>query len=57
MKKVGHAVRGTANGRKAQWYRNFAEHLRNVLLNVRIANNGSHRTGRARSVCFVSLSI
>lgn len=57
MMKVGDAVRGVAGGRKAQWYRNFAERLRNVVLNVRIANNDRHRAGRARSVCFVSLSI
>lgn len=57
MMKIRDAVRSVAGGRKAQWYRNFVEHRRNVVLNVRIANNGRHRAGRARSVCFVSLSI
>ncbi|WP_162840576.1 hypothetical protein [Burkholderia sp. Bp9031] len=57
MMKVGDAVRGPADGRKAQWYRNFAERQRNVVLNVRIENNDCHRAGRARSVSCVSLSI
>lgn len=48
MMKVGDAARGTAGGRKAQWYRNFAERLGNVVLNVRIANNAVvARAGRA----------
>ncbi|WJN75500.1 hypothetical protein OH687_01455 [Burkholderia anthina] len=46
-----------ASGRNAPWYRNFAERQRNVVLNVRIANNRRHRVGRACGVCFVGLSI
>ncbi|RQZ59929.1 hypothetical protein DIE08_31330 [Burkholderia sp. Bp9004] len=57
MMKICDAARRVSGGRKAQWYRNFAERLRIVVLNVRIANNFHHRAGRARSVCFVSLSI
>ncbi|WP_080681357.1 MULTISPECIES: hypothetical protein [Burkholderia] len=44
--KFGDTVRSLAGGRKAQWYRNFAEHLRNVVLNVRIANNATARKKR-----------
>lgn len=57
MMKVGDAVRRVIAGRKAQCYRNFAQRLRNVVLNVRIANNSRHRVRRACSVCFVGLSI
>lgn len=50
-------LRGLAGGRKAQWYRNFAERLRNVVLNVRIANNERRRVRQTCGVCFVGLSI
>ncbi|MBM2776778.1 hypothetical protein [Burkholderia territorii] len=34
MMKIRDAVRSVAGGRKAQWYRNFVERRRNVVLNV-----------------------
>ncbi|AZQ52800.1 hypothetical protein D5R55_13365 [Burkholderia cenocepacia] len=57
MRKIRRCRPRLASGRKAQCYRNFAERLRNVVLNVRIANNRRRRVGRACSVCFVGLSI